>query len=81
MICVKSAPLTLPAIEELTGLSREVLRKWELRSHFHQPARGERGERRYSFADAHRLQLVGQLIACGMRPGRLVPLECQANIT
>ena len=75
MICVNSAPLTLPAVEKLTGLSREVLRKWELRYHFPQPVRGERGERRYSFADVHRLQLVGQLIACGMRPGRLVPLS------
>lgn len=75
MTYINSAPLTLAAIEKLTGLSREVLRKWELRYHFPKPLRGRRGERLFTAADAARLQLQAYLIASGLRAGRVVPLE------
>jgi len=75
MIHVNSPPLSLAAIERLTGLSREVLRKWELRYAFPQPHRGARGERMFTAADAVKLQLIGQLIARGKRPAALVRLD------
>ena len=62
-------------IEQATGLSREVLRKWELRYQFPVPERGERGQRLYQASDLRKLQLVKQLIGQGMRPGKLLPLS------
>lgn len=67
--------LTLAAVEKLTGLSREVLRKWTLRYRFPQPQRGKRGERQFSAADVTRLQLLSRLIARGHRAGAVVPLQ------
>ncbi len=55
-------------IEQATGLSREVLRKWELRYQFPLPERGARGQRLYRASDLPKLQLVKQLIGQGMRP-------------
>jgi DNA-binding transcriptional MerR regulator len=64
-------------IEQATGLSREVLRKWELRYQFPLPERGARGQRLYRASDLPKLQLVKQLIGQGMRPGQLMPLSLQ----
>jgi methylmalonyl-CoA mutase cobalamin-binding subunit/DNA-binding transcriptional MerR regulator len=63
------------SVEKMTGLSREVLRKWELRYRFPDPARGSRGERLYSVATVERLQLVSQLLAQGIRPRAVVGLS------
>lgn len=62
-------------VEQSTGLSREVLRKWELRFGFPLPQRGGRGQRVYSEGDVGKLQLISQLMARGMRPGQLVQLS------
>jgi methanogenic corrinoid protein MtbC1 len=64
-------------VEQVTGLSREVLRKWELRYGYPMPLRGERGERRYSLPDVHKLTLIKQLIGQGLRPRNLMacPLD------
>ncbi len=75
MTHVNSRPLTLAAVEKLTGLSREVLRKWELRYQFPQPLRGKRGERLFSGEDVTRLQMQASLIATGRRAGSVVPLD------
>ena len=61
-------------IEQATGLSREVLRKWELRYQFPLPERGARGQRLYQAKDLPKLRLIKQLMAQGLRPGKLVPL-------
>ena len=61
-------------IEQAIGLSREVLRKWELRYQFPVPERGPRGQRLYLEKDLPKLQLVKQLISLGMRPSKLIPL-------
>ena len=55
-------------VEQATGLSREVLRKWELRYGYPVPVRGERGERRYAVPDVRKLTLIKQLIGQGLRP-------------
>ena len=61
-------------IEQATGLSREVLRKWELRYQFPVPERGARGQRLYQAKDLPKLRLITQLMAQGLRAGKLVPL-------
>jgi methanogenic corrinoid protein MtbC1 len=58
----------------MTGLNREILRKWEIRFQYPIPIRGARGERRYQERDVTRLQLVAQLLAVGRRPKEVVPL-------
>ena len=62
-------------IEQATGLSREVLRKWELRYQFPVPERGMRGQRLYQAKDLPKLRLITQLMAQGLRPGKLVPMS------
>jgi methanogenic corrinoid protein MtbC1 len=59
-------------VEQTTGLSREVLRKWELRYGYPMPVRGERGERRYGLPDVRKLTLIKQLIGQGLRPRNLM---------
>ncbi|GAB4214753.1 MAG: HTH-type transcriptional repressor CarH [Rhodoferax sp.] len=62
-------------VEQATDLSREVLRKWELRYGFPQPQRGARGQRLYAVADVHKLRLLARLQALGLRVGDLVALS------
>lgn len=65
--------LSLSEIEHCTGLSRELLRKWELRYQFPRPQRGARGERKYLAADVAKLKLISRLLEIGLRAGTLVP--------
>ena len=74
-IPVHFAAMNQAEIEQATGLSREVLRKWELRYQFPLPERGARGQRLYQAKDLPKLRLIMQLLARGMRPGKLVPLS------
>ena len=74
-------PLTLSDVERLTGLSREVLRKWTIRYRFPKPQRGKRGERTFCAADLSRLQLLAHLVAGGHRAGKVVPLEMEQLLT
>ena len=69
-------------IEQATGLTREVLRKWELRYQFPVPLRGARGQRLYQADDVLRLQLIKRLIHQGLRPGKLVhqPLDALQSL-
>lgn len=62
------------AVEQVTGLSREVLRKWELRYQFPQPNRGARGQRLYSGSDVQRLGAIARLQKLGHRVGNLVKM-------
>ena len=83
-IPVHFAAMKQAEIEQATGLSREVLRKWELRYQFPLPERGPRGQRLYQAKDLPKLQLITQLLARGMRPGKLVLLsvkQLQALLT
>jgi len=61
-------------VEQTTGLSRDVLRKWELRYGFPLPQRGARGQRLYSAATMRQLIWLKQLIRQGMRPSSLLTL-------
>ena len=68
-------PLTQAEAEHATGLTREVLRKWELRYQFPVPLRGERGQRLYAHSEVERLQLIARLVHCGFRPNKLMGLS------
>lgn len=72
MTQVKPSKWDQTAVEQATGLTREVLRKWEQRYAFPRPTRGKRGERRYSQAEVRRLKLISRLLTSGMRAGAVV---------
>lgn len=75
MTQVKSGLLSLSDIEQRSGLSRDVLRKWELRYRFPNPQRGPRGQRQYTESDAVKLTLMRRLLGRGLRPRALVSLS------
>lgn len=64
-------------VELVSGLSREVIRKWEIRYGFPVPSRGDRGQRFYTPADAEQLRLIRQLLERGMQPRNVVGLPLQ----
>ncbi len=64
--------LSISAVERETGLSKDVLRKWEARYGFPVPLRDSQGERAYPPEQVNRLRLIKRLMDAGMRPSRLV---------
>lgn len=75
---VETSTFSQAQIELATGLSREVLRKWEIRFGFPVPARDSRGRRLYCISDVQRLQLIKQLLHFCHRPRNLVPLSLES---
>jgi methylmalonyl-CoA mutase cobalamin-binding subunit len=75
MVLQKTLTVTQAAVEQNTGMSREVLRKWEQRYGFPRPLRGARGQRLYRPEDVLRLQQIRTLTRRGLRPGKLVVLS------
>lgn len=69
--------ITLPisAVERETGISKEVLRKWEARYGFPAPLRDAQGERGYPLDQVARLQQIKRLLDAGMRPAKLMGLS------
>lgn len=59
-------------LERVTGIASATLRVWERRYGFPRPARDSRGRRTYDAPQVAKLRLIGQLLARGERPGRLV---------
>jgi MerR family transcriptional regulator, light-induced transcriptional regulator len=68
----ETAGLGIAAVERETGLSKDVLRKWESRYGFPAPSRDAHGERLYPAAQVSRLRLIKRLMDAGMRPSTLV---------
>jgi hypothetical protein len=64
--------LSIGAVERETGLSKDVLRKWEARYGFPAPLRDDNGERVYSGEQLDRLRLIKRLLDTGLRPARVV---------
>jgi DNA-binding transcriptional MerR regulator/methylmalonyl-CoA mutase cobalamin-binding subunit len=60
-----------------TGLSRDVLRAWELRYGVVEPERTSGGQRLYSDADIERLRLIQEALAAGRRIGQLAGLSSE----
>jgi len=69
---------TIAAISLDSGISKEVLRKWEERYGFPVPERDASGHRVYAVHQTVRLKLIKRLIDNGMRPSQLVPLSEEA---
>lgn len=65
--------LSISAVERETGISKEVLRKWESRYGFPCPARDAQGERLYPPEQVTRLRLIKRLLDAGVRPSKVVP--------
>jgi len=72
------APVPIAAIEKETGLTKEVVRKWETRYGFPRPDRDENGDRLYPADQVDRLRLIRRLIGAGLRPGKVVGLDIEA---
>lgn len=68
---------TISAVERDVGLSKDVLRVWERRYGFPNPARDANGERLYPAEQVARLRLVKRLMDRGYRPGRLLSSSVQ----
>jgi MerR family transcriptional regulator, light-induced transcriptional regulator len=66
------APLPIGVVERETGLSKDVLRKWETRYGFPVPERDATGERIYPADQVARLSLIKRLLDSGMRPSHVV---------
>lgn len=69
---------TIATISRETGISKEVLRKWEDRYGFPVPERDASGHRAYAAHQTARLKLIKRLIDSGMRPAQVVALSEQA---
>lgn len=66
---------TIATIALETGISKEVLRKWEERYGFPVPERDASGHRVYAEQQTIRLKLIKRLIDAGMRPAQVVSLD------
>ncbi|MDN0076824.1 MerR family transcriptional regulator [Crenobacter sp. SG2303] len=70
--------LPIATVERETGIPKDLLRMWERRYGFPQPARDEAGDRLYSPGEVAKLRLISRLLDLGFRPGKLVRLEMAA---
>lgn len=79
---ISDLALPISAVERETGLSKDVLRKWEVRYGFPVPERDAAGERVYPADQVARLRLIKRLLDAGMRPSRIVnqPAEVLAGL-
>jgi MerR family transcriptional regulator, light-induced transcriptional regulator len=64
--------LNISAVERETGLSKDVLRIWERRYGFPEPARDDNAERQYPPEQVAKLRAIKRLMDTGMRPGKLM---------
>jgi methanogenic corrinoid protein MtbC1 len=64
-------------VSRRTGLSRDVLRAWELRYGVVDPERTTGGQRLYSDADIERLRLIQAALEAGRRIGQLAGLSSE----
>ncbi|HEY9104623.1 MerR family transcriptional regulator [Chitinimonas sp.] len=71
----QSLGLNISAVERETGLSKELLRIWERRYGFPQPARDAQGDRVYPPEQVEKLRLVRRLLDRGLRPSKIVRSE------
>lgn len=72
---MKISSVSISTVEHETGISKDALRKWEVRYGFPVPARDENGERIYTPAQLERLRLIKRVLDRGLRPAQVVPLD------
>lgn len=66
--------LPIAVVARETGISKDLLRKWEARYGFPEPVRTEKGVRGYTLSQVAALREVKRFIDSGMRPGEAVLL-------
>lgn len=67
--------IPIQAVEQETGVSKELLRMWERRYDFPTPLRDEQGDRIYPAEQVNKLRLIKRLINSGFRPGKIISLS------
>jgi methanogenic corrinoid protein MtbC1 len=75
---VKTSSIKLFSISQIeleTGLTKDMLRKWEIRYDFPKPSRGKNGDRLFTMADLQRLRAIKRLLDRGRRPSEIVALS------
>lgn len=65
----------IAVVEQETGLSKDVLRKWEARYSYPLPERNERGDRLYTREQVTQLRKIKRLLDSGYRPSVLFGME------
>ncbi len=78
---MKSLPMPyfrIADVERESGLSKDVLRKWEMRYGFPAPWRDSQGDRIYPQEQVDRLCLIKRLLDSGMRPSSVVELSSES---
>ena len=73
----ENAVYSIGAVSNLTGLSPNTLRTWERRYQAVEPARTQRGGRRYRDKDVERIQLLVELTRAGEAISVLAPLPTE----
>jgi DNA-binding transcriptional MerR regulator/methylmalonyl-CoA mutase cobalamin-binding subunit len=69
--------IPIAVVEQETGLSKDVLRKWETRYNYPIPGRNEYGDRVYSQDQVVRLRAIKRLLDGGYRPAKLFGLNAE----
>lgn len=64
--------LPIAVVARETGISADLLRKWETRHDFPQPRRSEAGIRGYPLEQVKTLRAIKRLIDSGVRPGEAI---------
>ncbi len=72
-----NATFSIAAVSALTGLTKEVLRKWETRYGFPVPERDAVGHRKFSQEQLQRLRMIKTLLDGGLRAHAVVPLTLE----
>ena len=67
--------LHISIVEQNTGISKDLLRKWESRYGFPAPERRHDGDRYYPREQVERLCTIKRLLDAGYRPNRVVPAD------
>jgi MerR family transcriptional regulator, light-induced transcriptional regulator len=67
--------LSISAVENETGLSKDTLRAWERRYGFPSPSRDAKGDRRYPAQQVERLRKIKRLVDNGFRPSKVIASE------
>ena len=62
----------IAVVEQETGLSKDVLRKWEARYKYPVPGRDGHGDRMYTRDQVERLRTIKRLLDGGYRPSKLL---------
>lgn len=65
----------IAVVEQETGLSKDVLRKWEARYNYPVPVRNEYGDRIYSREQVTHLRTIKRLLDGGHRPSKLFAMD------